>query len=218
MAFPSRVGGRASAHPASPGAGVLYALNCPFRGSRMSVSFGLEERPLPHAHRTMQISKGTVAAISYKVSTSEGEHVDASQPGEPLTFLCGMGQIVIGLEEALLGKQTGDAVAVDVTPERAYGVSDPGLNLSVPSSAFPEDVRERLRPGMQFQAEHPTKEGETVVFTIHAIQDGDVLVSGNHPLADKTLHFEVTVESVRAATKEELEHGHAHGPGGHHHH
>lgn len=166
----------------------------------------------------MQITKGTVAAIHYKVATSEGEHVDASQPGQPLSFLCGTGQIIIGLEEALLGKQAGDALSVDIPPERAYGTRDADLDLAVPLDAFPEDVRQGLRAGMQFQAEHPKRQGEMVVFTIHGRRGDDVLVSGNHPLADKALRFEVTVDSVRAATADEISHGHAHGPGGHHHH
>ena len=166
----------------------------------------------------MQIAKGTVAAIHYKVATAEGEHIDASKPGEPMPFLCGTGQIIVGLEEALMGKKAGDRVSVQVPPERAYGVRDADLDMAVPVDAFPADVRERLRAGMQFQAEHPTKTGEIVVFTIHGRRGDDVLVSGNHPLADKTLQFEVTIDSVRAATKEEVEHGHAHGPGGAHHH
>jgi len=166
----------------------------------------------------MQISNGTVAAIHYKVATSEGEHVDASPPGEPMSFLCGSSQIIIGLEEALIGKQAGDTVSVEIPPERAYGVRDAELDMAVPLKAFPDDVRGRIKPGMQFQAEHPTKAGEVIVFTVHRRRDDEVLVSGNHALADKTLHFQVTIESVRAATKDEASHGHAHGPGGHHHH
>ncbi len=165
----------------------------------------------------MQIAKGTVAAIHYKVATAEGEHIDASLPGQPMPFMYGTGQIIIGLEEALLGKQAGDAISVEITPERAYGLRNADLDMAVPISAFPADVRESIKPGMQFQAEHPTKAGETVTFTIHGRRGDEVLVSGNHPLADKTLHFEVTVDSVRAATREEREHGHSHGPGGHHH-
>ncbi|MEK7413603.1 MAG: peptidylprolyl isomerase [Planctomycetota bacterium] len=166
----------------------------------------------------MQINTGTVAAIHYKVATAEGEHVDASQPGEPLTFLCGTSQIIIGLEEALIGKSAGDKVSVDVPPERGYGKRDAALDLAVPLDAFPVDVRGKIRAGMQFQAEHPTKEGEQIVFTVQGRRDEEVLVSGNHPLADKTLHFEIEIESVRAASAEEKQHGHAHGPGGHHHH
>ena len=165
----------------------------------------------------MQIAQGTVTAIHYKLSSPDGEHIDASEPGQPLSFLCGVGQIIIGLEEALLGKSVGDKVTVDVPPERGYGKRDPDLDLAVPLEAFPVESRGRIRAGMQFQAPHPKKDGETVVFTVHGRRGADVMVSGNHPLADKTLHFEVEVASVRAATKEELEHGHAHGGDGHHH-
>ena len=166
----------------------------------------------------MQIAKGTVVSITYKVATAEGEHVDASQPGEPLVFMCGTGPIIVGLEEALLGKVAGDSVTVDVPAARAYGTRDSELDLAVPLSAFPEDARAQIRAGMQVQAEHPTKAGEVVVFTVHGRRGDDVLVSGNHPLADKDLHFEVGVVEVRPATKDEIAHGHAHGPGGHHHH
>jgi len=165
----------------------------------------------------MQIAKGTVASIHYKVATADGEHIDASQPGQPMPFLCGTGQIIVGLEEALLGKKAGDSLSVEIPPERAYGTRDADLDMAVPVDAFPEDVRDRLRAGMQFQAPHPVKNDQMVVFTIHGRRDDEILVSGNHPLADKTLRFEVTVDSVRAATSEEIEHGHAHGPGGHGH-
>lgn len=165
----------------------------------------------------MKIAKGTVAAIHYKVATAEGEHVDASLPGQPLTFLCGVSQIIIGLEEALIGKAAGDKVVVDITAERAYGVRDPELDLAVPLSAFPADARGQIKAGMQFQAEHPQKAGEVVVFTVHGRRGDDVMVSGNHPLADKALHFEVEIDSVRAATTDEIQHGHSHGAGGHQH-
>ena len=162
----------------------------------------------------MQIAQGTVAAIHYKVATADGEHVDASQPGQPRPFLYGTGQIIIGLEEALLGKRAGDTLSIDIPPERAYGTRDADLDMAVPIAAFPADVHERLRAGMQFQAPHPTRTNEIVTFTIHGRRGADVLVSGNHSLADKTLRFEVTVDSVRAATKDEITHGHAHAPGG----
>ena len=180
--------------------------------------FPLDLRPEIRDSPPMQIAKGTVASIHYKVATADGEHVDASKPGEPMPFLCGTGQIISGLEDALMGKRAGDAVSVEIPPERAYGVRDPDLDMAVPIAAFPEDVRGRLRAGMQFQAPHPSRNDEVIAFTIHGLRGEDVLVSGNHPLADKTLHFEVTIDSVRAATREEAEHGHAHGPHGHAHH
>lgn len=163
----------------------------------------------------MRIAKDTVATIHYRVSTLDGQCIDESVPGHPLAFLCGAGQIIVGLEEALLGKQAGDRIEVEVPPERAYGLRDPDLDLAVPISAFPEEVRGRLRAGMQFSAPHPRREGETVVFTIHGRRGDDILISGNHPLVGLALRFEVTVDAVRAATPEELAHGHAHPPGAH---
>ncbi len=93
----------------------------------------------------------------------------------------------------------------------------------MPLSAFPAEAQQRLAPGFRFQAQHPAKDDEQIVFTVHGVgaaESGDgqeVALSGNHPLAGQTLLFKVDVVEVRAATSEELAHGHAHGPGGHHH-
>lgn len=168
--------------------------------------------------RTMDIANNSVVSINYKVVTASGEDVDASQPGEPLVFLCGHGQIVPGLENALIGKPKGAKVSVDVLAKDGYGEVDPELDIKVVASMFPKDVQKNLKEGFQFRAEHPSKAGEDAVFTIHAVEGDDVFVSGNHPLAGENLHFEVEIVDVRAATHDELHHGHAHGPGGHHHH
>jgi len=166
----------------------------------------------------MQIAKNAVVSFLYHVATAEGETVDQSKDGEPLTYLHGTAQIIPGLEEALLGKQKGDHVETTVAPERAYGVYDKELDLSLPAEAFPAEARTELAPGFRFMAEHPHKEGEQIMFTVHAVQGDLVMISGNHPLAGQTLLFKVDVVDVRAASAEELSHGHAHGPGGHHHH
>ncbi len=166
----------------------------------------------------MAIAKNSVVSMNYKVATAAGEHVDASQPGEPLVWLAGQNQIIPGLEQALIGKNVGDKLSVDVEAKDGYGEIDEELDIKVLKSQFPPNVQKQLKEGFQFRAEHPTKEGEDVIFTIHGIEGDDIFVSGNHPLAGENLHFEVEIISVRPATKEELEHGHAHGPGGHHHH
>ena len=166
----------------------------------------------------MAIAKNSVVSMNYKVATAAGEHVDASQPGEPLVWLAGQNQIIPGLEQALIGKNVGDKLSVDVEAKDGYGEIDEELDIKVLKSQFPPNVQKQLKEGFQFRAEHPTKEGEDVIFTIHGIEGDDIFVSGNHPLAGENLHFEVEIVSVRPATKEELEHGHAHGPGGHHHH
>ena len=166
----------------------------------------------------MDIALNTVVSINYKVATASGEAVDASKPGEPLVFLCGHGQIVPGLENGLIGKQAGAKASIDVDAKDAYGEVDDALDIKVTASMFPKDAQKNLKEGFQFRAEHPSKKGEDVIFTIHAVEGDDVFVSGNHPLAGENLHFEVEVVSVRKATAEELQHGHAHGVGGHHHH
>jgi FKBP-type peptidyl-prolyl cis-trans isomerase SlyD len=165
----------------------------------------------------MLIAKNTVVSFHYQVATAEGETVDQSKEGEPLTYLHGTAQIIPGLEDALLGKNPGDHVEATVPPERGYGPYDKQLDLALPMEAFPDEARKDLQPGFRFMAEHPHKEDEQVMFTVHAVQGDQVMISGNHPLAGQTLLFKVDVVEVRAATAEELSHGHAHGPGGHHH-
>lgn len=161
------------------------------------------------------VAPNTVVAISYAVATADGELIDRSQPGSPLTYLHGHGQIIGGLEAALVGRDVGEKVEAKIPPDQAYGVREDGLDLEVPREAFPKDAP--LEPGFRFQADHPTEEGRQIVFTVHEIEGDTVRVSGNHPLAGQTLHFQVEIISVRAATAEEISHGHVHGEGGHHH-
>jgi len=167
----------------------------------------------------MIIATNTVVSMHYRVATAEGQHVDNSSPGEPLAFLVGHGQIIPGLEKALMGKRVGDKVEVEVPPADGYGEIDPDLDIKVLKSQFPKEVSAKhLVPGFQFRAEHPTKDGEQVIFTVHAVEGDDVFVSGNHELAGETLQFQVEIAEVREASQEEIAHGHAHGPHGHHHH
>jgi FKBP-type peptidyl-prolyl cis-trans isomerase SlyD len=166
----------------------------------------------------MDIGKNAIVSMHYKVATAEGQHVDQSEEGQPMVYLHGHGQIIPGLEAALEGHKSGDSVDAEIAPANAYGDYDAALDLRVTKDLFPDDVQKRLKPGFQFQAEHPKKEGETVLFTVHKIESDAVLVSGNHPLAGQSLLFKVSIVDVRPATEEELSHGHAHGPGGHHHH
>ncbi len=167
----------------------------------------------------MQIVPNSVVSMHYRVATSEGEQVDASTLDAPLIYLHGHGQIIPGLEETLTGKAEGHIADVTIAPEKAYGVYDDGLDLLVTKDAFPGEIQPRLLPGFRFMAEHPTAEGQ-VMFTVAKVDEQGIYVSGNHPLAGKTLLFHVEVVGVRAASAHELEHGHAHGgPGcGHHDH
>lgn len=165
----------------------------------------------------MHIAKNSVVTMHYEVATSDGEPVDRSSPEHPLTYLHGHGNLIPGLEAVLAGKAKGDKIATEVLPEQAYGEHDPGLDLVVPTNAFPADAQPNLKPGFRFQAEHPGRPGEDLVFTVIKVEGDEVYVSGNHVLAGKTLNFKVEIVDVRAASGEEIAHGHVHGAGGHHH-
>jgi FKBP-type peptidyl-prolyl cis-trans isomerase SlyD len=160
----------------------------------------------------MQISENSVVSFHYTLTNDAGESLDSSRGGQPLTYLQGAGNIVPGLEEAMEGHQVGDSFKVDVPAEEGYGVHHEGLVQDVPRAAF-QGVDE-IEPGMSFQAQTP--QGVHSV-TVTKVTADTVTVDGNHPLAGQTLHFDVEITDVRAASAEELAHGHVHGPGGHHH-
>lgn len=160
----------------------------------------------------MKIAHEKVVSIHYTLTSSDGTVLDSSSGSHPLAYLHGFGNIIPGLESALEGKVTGDKLSVTVEPEQGYGSRDEGLVQAVPRSAF-QGVQD-IAPGMQFQAQGP--QGTRLVVVTQVAEDV-VTVDANHPLAGQTLHFDVEVSEVRDATAEELEHGHVHGPGGHHH-
>ncbi|HEY2685281.1 MAG TPA: peptidylprolyl isomerase [Steroidobacteraceae bacterium] len=161
----------------------------------------------------MQVSADKVVLIHYTLKDDAGEVIDSSDGGDPLAFIQGHGNLVPGLEKALEGKEQGSKVAVSIPPEEGYGKHDAKLIQRVPKRQL--QGAGALQKGMQFQAR--TEDGVRL-FTVTAVVADMVTLDGNHPLADKTLHFDVEVVEVREATEEELEHGHVHGPGGHHHH
>ena len=163
---------------------------------------------------TNAIADGKVVDLAYTLKNSTGEVLDQSSAGEPFTYLHGGSQIVPGLEAGLLGLKAGDKKNITVAPEDAYGKVNESLRLSVKRAQFPESAP--VQAGMQFQAQSP--EGHGMVFTVSGIEGDEVKIDGNHPLAGETLHFAVEVLKMREATQEEMEHGHAHGPDGHHHH
>ena len=161
----------------------------------------------------MHIAEQSVVSIHYTLTNDAGETLDTSDGREPLVYLHGAQNIIPGLENELTGKNVGDSFDVTIQPEEAYGTVNPELVQTVPHSAF-EGV-EKVEPGMQFQARGD--DGETQVITVTEVADSGVTVDGNHPLAGQVLNFSVRVEEIREATEEEIEHGHVHGPGGHHH-
>ena len=161
----------------------------------------------------MQIADAKVVQIHYTLSSQAGETLDSSRGGDPLQYLHGAGNIIPRLEQALTGKSTGDRLAVAIAPVDGYGERNDDLVHEVPRTAF-EDL-DQVKPGMRLVASGPA--GENVV-TVAKVEKEVVTVDANHPLAGVTLNFDVEVVNVREASAEELAHGHAHGPGGHHHH
>jgi FKBP-type peptidyl-prolyl cis-trans isomerase SlyD len=161
----------------------------------------------------MKIARDTVVTIDYKLTNDAGEVLDESE-GEPLVYIHGHGQLVPGLESALEGKDAGAKLEVAVPAKDGYGERVGSKMLEIPRDEFPEG--EQVEPGMAIEA--VGNDGKTVTLWIVDSNDEHVSVSLDHPLAGQTLHFDVNVKAVRAATKDELAHGHAHGDGGHHHH
>lgn len=159
----------------------------------------------------MQIAKNSVVTIDYTLTGPDGQVIDTSVGRQPLPYLHGAGNLIPGLEKQLEGKSAGDTVKTTVAPEEAYGIRDESLTQTAPKSAFQSP---NIAVGQQFRADSP--QGQKV-FTVTKIEGDTVTVDGNHPLAGIPLNFEVNIKDVRAATQEELAHGHVHGPGGHHH-
>jgi FKBP-type peptidyl-prolyl cis-trans isomerase SlyD len=159
----------------------------------------------------MTIQKDKVALIEYTLTNAAGEELDASN-GQPLAYLHGHGNLIPGLENELEGKQVGDKFTTTIAAADAYGDRVDALVQEVPSSMF-QGV-DNLEVGMRFQAQ--SEQGMHSV-EITAIDGDQITVDGNHPLAGQDLTFAVEVVGLRDATDEELDHGHAHGDGGHHH-
>ncbi|MBT7258101.1 MAG: peptidylprolyl isomerase [Porticoccaceae bacterium] len=161
----------------------------------------------------MSIKDNSAVSFHYSLADDEGQQLDSSAGKEPLAYLHGAGNIIPGLENALTGKAVGDSMTVAVSAAEGYGEVQQELIQDVPRTSF--QGIEQIEVGMQFEAQ--TGQGGTVPVTVTAVTDETVTVDGNHPLAGKNLNFDVSIEAVRDATAEELEHGHVHGPGGHEH-
>ncbi|MBL4638075.1 MAG: peptidylprolyl isomerase [Gammaproteobacteria bacterium] len=160
----------------------------------------------------MKIAENTVVLIDYKLTDNDGAVIDTSEGAGPLAYLHGAGNIIEGLEDALLGKKAGDDVQASIEPAKAYGERNEDMRQEVPKELF--GGVDNIEIGMQFESE--TDQGPVMV-TVIEINDEMVVVDGNHPLAGTHLNFDVTIREVREASKEELQHGHVHGEGGHDH-
>jgi FKBP-type peptidyl-prolyl cis-trans isomerase SlyD len=162
----------------------------------------------------MNIFANTVVTLTFELFDSEGALLESTS--EPITYLHGgHSGMLPKLEAALNLKKAGDTVSVDMEPEDAFGDYDPELVKIESAERMPADVA----VGMQLEtyANLGDEPGSGVVYTVTDIAEGKVVLDGNHPWAGKRLHFDCRILDVRAATPEEVEHGHVHGDGGHHH-
>ena len=163
----------------------------------------------------MKIADKKAVAIEFTLKDEAGEVLETSVGHDPLWYLHGQGNLVPGLEKALLGKDVGETVDVKVPPAEGYGERDEKEVRNVPLRKFKAP---RIQVGGRYQIQ--TGDGLRVVF-VKAVNGDYALVDGNHPLAGKTLHFVCKVVEVRDASEDEQQHGHVHGPEGHghgHHH
>ena len=160
----------------------------------------------------MPIAQNNVVTIHYTLRDDTEKVLDSSASGEPLAYLHGHGNLIPGLERELTGKNVGDRLKVRIAPAEGYGEYDKALVQQVPRRALKGIAN--LKVGMRLQA--GSDHGHHAV-TVTRIAGDMVTLDGNHPLAGQNLNFEVEITAVRAATGEELAHGHVHGAGGHHH-
>lgn len=161
----------------------------------------------------MNIADDCVVTLAYTLRDDAGEVLDSATTAEPFAYVQGRRSVIAGLEKQLAGRAAGDKLDITIAPAEAYGEHSPARVQVVPRDRFPDGID--IEPGMQFHAgdEH----GGRMNVRVTEVNEDGVVIDANHPLAGQTLHFAVEVLGVRAATAEELAHGHVHGPGGHHH-
>lgn len=162
----------------------------------------------------MKIAKNVVVTASYTLTDAQNNLIEESQ--EPMVYLHGgYDNIFPKIEQALDGQELGYSTTVQLEPEDAFGEYDAELIKVEPRAAFPDAIE----VGMQFEGVPDGAQGhaEAHIFTVTDIADDKVVLDGNHPLAGMALRFTVKVEQVRAASEEEIAHGHVHGEHGHHH-
>jgi FKBP-type peptidyl-prolyl cis-trans isomerase SlyD len=162
----------------------------------------------------MKIQTNCVVSMHYTLKDGNGNVLDSSANREPLAFIQGIGALIPGLEIQLEGLAKGDKINAEVAPNDAYGEVREDMFHVVPKSGFQGEGDEQLVEGIQVQLH--TEQGPMIA-TVAKIEGEEVTLDLNHPLAGQTLFFDVEIMDVREATEDELDHGHVHGPGGHHH-
>lgn len=164
----------------------------------------------------LTVTGDIIASVHYKGTLPEsGDVFDSSEGREPLTFLVGHKQMIPGFEEEIMGAKVGETREFTLSAERAYGEREETAVLDIPRAQFAQLEQEAsLEVGMQLVAQMPHGPSP---FTITALTDEAVTADFNHTLAGQALTFSVEIVELREASEDEISHGHAHGPDGHHH-
>ena len=157
----------------------------------------------------MAITQNSVVTFHYTLSGEQGETLESTRESDPMLYLHGAGNIIPGLEKAMDGREAGDTFSVTISPEEAYGPRVPGKVQRVPAKHFPQP--QKLRAGQRVRLNTRRGPMQAVVLKVGRF---NVDIDANHPLAGRTLTFDVEIIDVRDATAEEMAHRHAHGPGG----
>jgi FKBP-type peptidyl-prolyl cis-trans isomerase SlyD len=153
----------------------------------------------------LHVQDGQVVSLVYTLQV-DGEVIDSSEENEPLQFIQGEGHIIPGLEGALYEMGIGESKNLVIAPEDGYGEFNEEAFIEVPKDQFPPSVPIEL--GTELQVRNP--EGDVLEARIDKIEEDNVRLDFNHPLAGKELHFDVKVIALRQATEEEISHGHVH--------
>jgi FKBP-type peptidyl-prolyl cis-trans isomerase SlyD len=159
----------------------------------------------------MQIAANAVVTMTYTLTDDQGNVLDQADASHPFVYLHGASNIIPGLEDALTGKQANHSMIVKLSPADAYGERDDSLTQQIPREMFGDVPAEQLVVGSQFQAQ---TNGGIEVITITGVDSDTITIDANHPMAGIALTFDLTVTDVRAATAEEIAHGHVHAHGG----
>jgi len=160
---------------------------------------------MDNSQKPMKVSDDVVVSMDYTL-TVNGEIIDSSEGRKPLDFIQGRGKIIRGLERELYNMAIGESKQVTVAPKDGYGEEDPDAFMNIPRQQFPEEIQ--IVKGEQIQLQDHN--GKVVNAVIEGVQDDDVRLNFNHPMAGKQLDFSITIVDLRTATSKELEHGHTH--------
>lgn len=160
----------------------------------------------------LTVADGVVVSLDYELQLENGELIDSSAEGQPLQYLHGQHQIISGLENALYGMAVGGEQQVEVSPAEGYGEHKPEQVQNIPNSVFPEGMKFTKGDRLQLR---DSQSGQVFETEVVDVLPTSVVLDFNHPLAGKTLYFQVRIAGLREATAEELAHGHVHDGNGH---